>query len=67
MAGVINHFDDGRDQMAVFVAPGNWSTTTAYLNHAWVQWGYRGLYQGFRRVYLSSQSEHVHLQAFGQS
>jgi hypothetical protein len=55
VGGVINRFD-GREQMAIFMDAGNWSETTSYLNHAWVQWGTRGLYQGYRRVYLSTQS-----------
>lgn len=43
--------------MAFFMEVGNWSTTSTYFNHAWVQWGYRGLVQGFRRVNLGSQGE----------
>jgi len=56
VAGVINRFD-GREQMAFFLDCGNWSETSTYLNHAWLQWGTRGLYQGFRRVHLGTQGK----------
>lgn len=56
VAGVINRFDN-REQMAYFLDSGNWSETSAYLNHAWVQWGTRGLYQGYRRAHLGTQGE----------
>ena len=56
VAGVINRFDS-REQMAFFVETGNWSVTSAYLNHAWVQWGTRQMYQGLRRIYLGTQGK----------
>ena len=55
VGGVINKFDDGREQMAFFTSGGSWSKTTMYLGHVWFQWGYRGIYQGFRRSYLNTQ------------
>jgi len=55
--GVINTFPDGRQQMAFFIEAGNFSTTSAVLNHMWVQWGYRGLYPGYRRINLGTQGE----------
>lgn len=56
VAGVINRFD-GREQMAMFMNTGNWSSTCTYLSHAWIQWGTRGLYQGYRRINLGTQGE----------
>lgn len=60
VGGVINKFEDGREQMASFISMGNWSMTCTYLGHAWVQWGYRGLYQGYRRVYMQTQGNYIH-------
>lgn len=57
VAGVINKFDTGREQMVFFLAVGEWSTTSTYLGHAWVNWGYRGTYQGYRRIYLGTQGK----------
>lgn len=54
VAGVINLMDT-REQMAFFVDVGNWSTTSTVLGHMWVQWGYRGLYQGYRRIHVQTQ------------
>lgn len=56
-AGVINTFPDGREQMAFFIEAGNFSTTSTVLDHIWVQWGYRGLYPGYRRINLGTQGE----------
>lgn len=56
VGGVINVFESGREQMALFVTAGNWSMTNTYLSHAWLQWGTRGIVQGFRRIYMQTQS-----------
>ncbi|KKY22648.1 putative extracellular serine-rich [Phaeomoniella chlamydospora] len=61
VAGVINRLDTGREQMAMFMSSGNWSTTATYCNHIWVQWGYRGLYQGRRRLFLGTQVDDLFL------
>jgi hypothetical protein len=55
VAGVIQNFA-GRQQMIFFLDGGSWSLTTNYLGHVWFHWGYRGLYNGFRRVALDMQS-----------
>lgn len=57
VAGVINKLEDGREQMAFFMDAGNFSTASTLTNHAWVQWGYRGLYQGYRRLNLGTQGK----------
>ncbi|KAK5011639.1 hypothetical protein LTR28_010810 [Elasticomyces elasticus] len=61
-AGVINAFPDGREQMAFFIEGGNFSETSTVLNHVWIQWAYRGLYPGFRRINLQTQVDDLFLQ-----
>jgi hypothetical protein len=55
IAGVLQN-NGGREQMVFFLDGGSWSLTTNYLGHAWFHWGYRGMYNGFRRVALHMQS-----------
>lgn len=58
VAGVRQKIANGagfREQMALFVEGGSWSLTTNYLAHIWFHWGYRGLYNGYRRVSLNTQ------------
>ncbi|RDW68152.1 hypothetical protein BP6252_09548 [Coleophoma cylindrospora] len=62
VAAVINKLDTGREQMAFFLGVGNWSTTSTYLGHAWVHWGYRGTYPGYRRINLQTQVDDLFLE-----
>ncbi|KAL3422761.1 hypothetical protein PVAG01_06917 [Phlyctema vagabunda] len=62
VAGVINKFPDGREQMAFFLNVGNWSEASTVLGHAWINWGYRGTIQGYRRIYLGTQVDDLFLQ-----
>src|SRR6202021_2781863 len=55
VGGVIKNWPDGRQEIDFFIAGTTASLTTAYLGHVWFQWGNRGLYSGFRRVYFSTQ------------
>jgi hypothetical protein len=55
VAGVIQNFA-GREQMVFFVEGASWSLTSNYMGHVWFHWGYRGLYNGFRRVAMHMQS-----------
>jgi len=55
VAGVLQNFG-GREQMVFFLTGGSWSLTTNYLAHVWFHWGYRGLYNGYRRVAMAMQS-----------
>lgn len=55
VAGVIQTIS-GREQMIFFLDGGTWSLTTNYLSHIWFHWGYRGLYNGYRRVAMHQQS-----------
>lgn len=60
-AGVINTID-GRQQMVFFISFGtDWSTTSNFLQHVWIQWATRGLYAGYRRVYLETQVDDMFL------
>jgi hypothetical protein len=54
-AAVINQL--GARQQMVFFLPfaTDWSETSTYLQHAWIHWVTRGLYTGFRRIYLGTQ------------
>jgi hypothetical protein len=59
-AAVINKFPSGREQQVWFMqfAP-DFSTSSAVLSHAWIHWITRGVYLGFRRVYLNTQVDDV--------
>ncbi|KAJ5520393.1 hypothetical protein N7463_000846 [Penicillium fimorum] len=62
VAGVINDFD-GRQQMAFFIGfDTTWSSTSAYLQHAWITWITRGLHAGYRRVNLNTQIDDMFLE-----
>ncbi|CZT05215.1 related to extracellular serine-rich protein [Rhynchosporium agropyri] len=60
-AGVINKID-GRQQMVFFIGfATEWSSTSNYLQHAWITWATRGLYTGFRRIIFSNQIDDMFL------
>lgn len=60
-AGVINNIA-GREQMVFFIGfATDWSSTSTFLSHAWIQWATRGLYAGFRRVYFGTQVDDMFL------
>lgn len=62
VAAVINDFD-GRQQMAFFIGfDTTWSSTSSYLQHAWITWMTRGLYAGYRRVNLNTQIDDMFLE-----
>ncbi|KAK0106108.1 hypothetical protein ONS95_004612 [Cadophora gregata] len=62
VAGVINKFKDGRQQMVFFLGfATDWSTTSILLTHAWIHWATRGLYAGYRRAMLSTQVDDMFL------
>ncbi|KAJ5192756.1 hypothetical protein N7449_008898 [Penicillium cf. viridicatum] len=62
VAGVISDFD-GRQQMAFFIGfDTTWSSTSSYLQHAWITWVTRGLYAGYRRVNLNTQIDDMFLE-----
>jgi hypothetical protein len=60
-AAVINHVD-GREQMAFFLGwATDWSQTSTFLQHAWINWMTRGVYTGFRRLYVNTQVDDMFL------
>ncbi|KAJ5088905.1 hypothetical protein N7456_012521 [Penicillium angulare] len=60
-AAVINNFD-GREQMVFFISlDPSWSSTSAYLQHAWITWMTRGLHAGWRRVNINTQVDDMML------
>lgn len=59
VAGITKVWPDGREEMDFFLAGGSNLLTSAYLGHVWFQWAYRGLFNGYRRVYLSTQIDDV--------
>lgn len=60
-AAVINTFGK-RQQMAFFLPfATDWSATSNFLQHAWIQWATRGLYTGYRRILFNTQVDDVFL------
>lgn len=60
-AAVINQFGK-RQQMVWFSSwATQWSLTSNYLQHAYIHWLTRGLTVGYRRIYVSTQVDDVHL------
>ncbi|OXV05581.1 hypothetical protein Egran_06651, partial [Elaphomyces granulatus] len=61
-AGVINNFEDGREQMVFFTSMDTkWSSTSTFIQHAWVHWLTHGLYAGHRRVNINTQIDDMFL------
>jgi hypothetical protein len=60
-AAVINNFN-GREQMVFFISwATDFSQTSAVLQHEFITWMTRGLYVGYRRVYLNTQIDDMFL------
>ncbi|ETN38636.1 uncharacterized protein HMPREF1541_06673 [Cyphellophora europaea CBS 101466] len=60
-AAVINNFS-GRQQMVFFIGwATDWSSTSNFLQHAYITWLTRGLYTGYRRVNLNTQIDDMML------
>lgn len=61
-AGVINKFDDGRQQMVFFISWAiQWSATSNYLQHSYIHWITRGMFVGKRKTHLAAQIDDMHL------
>ncbi|KAH6678339.1 hypothetical protein B0J14DRAFT_320104 [Halenospora varia] len=61
-AGVINKIQ-GREQMVFFIGfSTDWSLASNFLQHAWIQWGTRGLYAGYRRAMMTPQIDDMFLE-----
>ncbi|KAI9650099.1 hypothetical protein NHQ30_000112 [Ciborinia camelliae] len=62
-AGVINNIN-GREQMVFYVPfSTDWAVTSVWLQHAWIDWGTRGLYTGYRRALLLTQIDDMFLES----
>lgn len=58
---VVNQYGS-RQQMAWFTSfATDWSATSNYMEHVWINWVTRGLFTGRRRIYLNTQVDDVHL------
>ncbi|OAF98821.1 uncharacterized protein CC84DRAFT_1264795 [Paraphaeosphaeria sporulosa] len=58
-AAVNNRFPSGREQQVWFSAFDPNLTSSTLLSHAWIHWITRGLFMGYRRVYLNTQVDDV--------
>jgi hypothetical protein len=61
-AAVINNFGNREQQVWFLPFSTDWSPTSTFLSHAWIQWMTRGLYLGFRRVYFNTQVDDMFLE-----
>ena len=61
VAATLTKYDDGREKMSFFFGFGVWSQTSIILNHLWLTWATRSLYNGFRRVYFTPHIDDVFL------
>ncbi|QSZ30268.1 hypothetical protein DSL72_004790 [Monilinia vaccinii-corymbosi] len=62
-AGVINNIG-GREQMVFYIPfATDWSATSTWLQHAWIDWGTRGLYTGYKRALLLTQIDDMFLES----
>jgi len=57
--GVVQSTADGRQAMFFFISLGDWSLTSTVINHAWIAFGTRNLFPGYKRVFLSTQVDDV--------
>jgi len=61
VAAAITTYPNGREKMHFYFGFGEWSVTSLVLNHLWLSWGTRSLYNGFRRVYFTPHIDDVFL------
>jgi len=63
VAGVINQIG-ARQQMVFFTSfATDWSATSNFLQHAWIHWVTRGVYQGYRRINFGTQIDDMFLES----
>jgi len=51
--------EDGRERLSFFLPTASWSLDTIVLNHLWIHWGTRTIYNGIRRVTFSPHIDDV--------
>ncbi|OUM65893.1 hypothetical protein PIROE2DRAFT_7054 [Piromyces sp. E2] len=61
VAATITKYSNGREKMSFFFGLGSWSQTSIIINHLWLTWGTRSLFNGFRRVYFTPHIDDVFL------
>lgn len=59
VASTINVYSDNREELSFYFGFGSWSQTCVILNHLWISWVTKNLYNGFRRVYFTPQIDDV--------
>jgi len=61
VASTITTYPNGREVLRFFFGFGSWSQSSLVLNHIWLTWGTRSLFNGFRRVYFTPHIDDVFL------
>ncbi|OUM60468.1 hypothetical protein PIROE2DRAFT_46235, partial [Piromyces sp. E2] len=61
IAALYMKLPDGRERLSFYFGFGDWSLNCIILNHIWINWGTRGIYNGFRRVYFTAHIDDVFL------
>jgi len=61
IAALYMKLNDGRERLSFYFGFGDWSLNCIILNHIWINWGSRGIYNGFRRVYFTAHIDDVFL------
>ncbi|KAJ3333534.1 hypothetical protein HDU93_008485 [Gonapodya sp. JEL0774] len=61
VGGVVTQFSNGRQVMSFYMDFGDWSATSLLVNHIWIQWGTKGVFQGNRKVIFQPQVDDVFL------
>jgi len=61
IAALYMKLDDGRERLSFYFGFGDWSLNCIVINHIWINWGTRGIYSGFRRVYFTPHIDDVFL------
>ncbi|ORX42289.1 hypothetical protein BCR36DRAFT_587301 [Piromyces finnis] len=59
VAATLAKYEDGREVMSFFFGFGSWHQSSIILNHLWLTWGTRSLFNGFRRVYFTPHIDDV--------
>jgi len=61
VAAILTKYENGREIMSFFFGLGSWHQTSIILNHLWLTWGTRSLFNGFRRVYFTPHIDDIFL------
>jgi len=50
VGAVYAKLEDGRERLNFYIPTASWSLDAIVLNHLWIQWGTRTIYNGIRRI-----------------